>query len=168
MKATGYTEALVTNNWTVAAATPVVPDPVVPDPVVPDPVVPDPVVPDPVVPSGGAVSAAEAAATQAAAEPAAQAATPTVTKPDIGTAQVVYKMNKKTGKWVVVVGKKAAKDIPKDAMFTTVYSPVKGQSKNIKTANKKAKALAKNYGGISHKAIPGIKWRGQARIIANW
>jgi hypothetical protein len=62
----------------------------------------------------------------------------------------------------------ASRNIPTLAMFTVVRSPISGQSRNLAAAKRKAKALAIAAGGRFGGVIPGILWRGNARIIVNW
>jgi hypothetical protein len=91
-----------------------------------------------------------------------------ITASDIASARVIYRM-RRSGKWVVVPRfLKASRAIPVYAHFTVVRSPVGRQSKNVRAARAKAKALAKANVGRTGPVINGRLWRGPARIIVNW
>jgi hypothetical protein len=91
-----------------------------------------------------------------------------ITVSDIASARVIYRM-RRSGKWVVVPRfLKASQAIPVYAHFTVVRSPVGRQSKNLRAARAKAKALAKANAGRTGPVIQGHLWRGPARIIVNW
>ncbi len=89
--------------------------------------------------------------------------------PSIASARVIYRQ-RSDARWEVVPRfRKAAKAIPKKALFTVVRSPIVGQSKNIPAAVSRGKALARAHSGMTHSSVlKGKLWRGRARIIVNW
>jgi len=92
-----------------------------------------------------------------------------VITPSIASARVIYRQ-RLDARWEVVPRfRKAAQASPKKALVTVVRSPIPGQSKNIRTAVSRGKALAAAHDGRAHSSVlKGKLWRGRARIIANW
>ena len=92
-----------------------------------------------------------------------------VITPSIASARVIYRQQSDSRWEVVPRFRRAAKVIPKQALFTVVRSPIVGQSKNIPAAVSRGKALAAAHAGLSHPSVlKGKLWRGRARIIVNW
>lgn len=101
--------------------------------------------------------------------PTASSAPAAAITPSIASARVIYRQ-RSDARWEVVPRfRKAAKAIPKKALFTVVRSPIAGQSKNIPAAVSTGNALATAHSGRAHSfVLKGKLWRGRARIIVNW